>query len=103
MSGGLRGYRRADGRLGARNHILVLPSVVCADQTATLIGAETGAISVVHQHGCGQVGDDVAHTERAFLGFATNPNIGATVVQGAVNNLEVHTTIAASAVKVVRK
>jgi altronate dehydratase large subunit len=80
VSGVLRGYRRSDGRLGARNHILVLPSVVCADQTATLIGAETGAISVVHQHGCGQVGDDVAHTERAFLGFATNPNVGAAVV-----------------------
>ena len=80
MSGELRGYRRSDGRLGARNHILVLPSVVCADQTATLIGTEKGAVAVVHQHGCGQVGDDVAHTERAFLGFATNPNVGAVVV-----------------------
>lgn len=80
MSGPLRGYRRADGRLGARNHILVLPSVVCADQTASLIGTEEGAVAVVHQHGCGQVGDDVAHTERAFLGFATNPNVGAAVV-----------------------
>ncbi|MDQ6691173.1 MAG: UxaA family hydrolase, partial [Candidatus Dormibacteraeota bacterium] len=76
----LRGYRRADGRLGARNHILILPSVVCADQTAMLIGAEPGTVAVVHQHGCGQVGDDVEHTERAFLGFATNPNVGATLV-----------------------
>jgi altronate dehydratase large subunit len=76
----LRGHRRGDARLGARNHILVLPSVVCADQTASLIGSEPGAIAVVHQHGCGQVGDDVAHTERAFVGFATNPNVGAVVV-----------------------
>lgn len=76
----LRGYRRSDGRLGARNHILVLPSVVCADQTATLIGSEPGTVAVVHQHGCGQVGDDVEHTERAFLGFATNPNVGAALV-----------------------
>ncbi len=76
----LRGYRRADGRLGARNHILVLPSVVCADQTATLIGSEPGTVAVVHQHGCGQVGDDVEHTEKAFLGFATNPNVGGAVV-----------------------
>lgn len=80
MTAPLLGYRRADGRLGARNHILVLPSVVCADQTATLIGSEPGTVAVVHQHGCGQVGDDVAHTERAFLGFATNPNVGAAVV-----------------------
>jgi len=80
MSAVLRGPRRRDGRLGARNHVLVLPSVVCADQTASLIGSEPGAIAVVHQHGCGQVGDDVAHTERAFLGFATNPNVGGVVV-----------------------
>lgn len=75
----LTGYRRPDGSLGARNHILVLPSVVCADQTATLIG-EAGAVAVVHQHGCGQVGEDEAHTERAFTGFATNPNVGACLV-----------------------
>lgn len=80
MSVTLRGRRRRDGRLGARNHVLVLPSVVCANQTATLIGSEPGAVAVVHQHGCGQVGDDVAHTERAFLGSATNPNVGAVVV-----------------------
>jgi len=80
VSATLRGHRRGDGRLGARNHVLVLPSVVCADQTAALIGAEPGAIAVAHQHGCGQVGDDVAHTEKAFLGFATNPNVGAVVV-----------------------
>lgn len=75
----LSGYRRPDGSLGARNHILILPSVVCAGQTATLIG-EAGAVAVVHQHGCGQVGEDEAHTERAFIGFATNPNVGACLV-----------------------
>ena len=75
----LRGYRRGDGSVGARNHVLVLPSVVCADQTAALI-SEAGAIAVVHQHGCGQVGDDVTFTERAFVGFAGNPNVGGCLV-----------------------
>jgi altronate dehydratase large subunit len=75
----LRGYRRADGSVGARNHVLVLPSVVCADQTAALI-SEAGAIAVVHQHGCAQVGDDVTFTERAFVGFASNPNVGGCLV-----------------------
>ncbi len=75
----IRGYRRGDGRLGARNHILVLPSVVCANLVAERIGA-AAAVAVVHQHGCGQVGDDVECTERSLLGFATNPNIGAVVV-----------------------
>jgi len=75
----LRGFRRGDGRLGARNHVLVLPSVVCADLVAERIGG-LNAVAVTHQHGCGQVGDDVAHTERSLLGFATNPNVGAVVV-----------------------
>jgi altronate dehydratase large subunit len=75
----LRGYARPGGRWGARNHILVLPSVVCANLVAERV-AEHGAVSVVHQHGCGQVGDDVEHTERAFLGFSTNANVGGVVV-----------------------
>jgi altronate dehydratase large subunit len=80
--GELRGFGRPDGRWGARNHILVLPSVVCADLVAERVaeGAPGAAVAVVHQHGCGQVGDDVEHTERAFLGFATNPNVGGVVV-----------------------
>ena len=36
----IRGYRRADGRLGARNHVLVLPSVVCSGLTAQLIAGD---------------------------------------------------------------
>jgi altronate dehydratase large subunit len=75
----VHGYRRVDGRVGARNHVLVLPSVVCADLVAERIGA-VDAVAVVHQHGCGQVGDDVECTERSLLGFATNPNVGAVVV-----------------------
>jgi altronate dehydratase large subunit len=75
----LLGYRRPDGSLGARNHVLVLPSVVCADNTAARIAA-AGGVAVLHQHGCGQVGDDAVHTERAFRGYALNPNVGACVV-----------------------
>jgi len=80
MSIELAGYLRADGRWGARNHILVLPSVVCSGLAAERIAQMTDTIHVVHQHGCGQVGDDVEHTERAFFGMATNPNVGGTVV-----------------------
>ncbi len=77
----IRGYRRADGRLGARNHVLVLPSVVCSGLTAQLIAGDD-AISVTHQHGCAEVGDDVTHTAAVFSGMATNPNVGAALVVG---------------------
>jgi altronate dehydratase large subunit len=76
----LAGFPREDARWGARNHVLVLPSVVCAGWTAEAIGQGLDAVPVVHQHGCAHVGDDVVSTERAFLGFSTNPNVGGVVV-----------------------
>jgi altronate dehydratase large subunit len=74
------GHRRADGRYGVRDHVLVLPSVVCSTNAAQTIARETGAVHVTHQHGCLHVGDDLRHTEGAFIGTATNPNVGAVVV-----------------------
>jgi len=77
----MNGYRRADGRAGARNHVLVLPSVVCAVLAAHRIVSD-GAVSMTHQHGCGEVGDDVEHTRLVFEGVASNPNVAATLVVG---------------------
>jgi altronate dehydratase len=54
---------------------------VCSTLAARRI-AEGRAVAIVHQHGCGHVGDDVINTERAFLGVATNPNVGGVVVVG---------------------
>lgn len=76
----MTGYRRSDGRYGVRDHVLVLPSVVCSTNAAQTIARETGAVYVTHQHGCLHVGDDLRHTEGALIGTATNPNVGAAVV-----------------------
>jgi altronate dehydratase len=74
------GHRRPDGRFGVRDHVLVLPSVVCSTNAAQTIARATGATYVTHQHGCLHVGDDLRHTEGALVGTATNPNVGAVVV-----------------------
>jgi altronate dehydratase len=76
----LDGFLRADGRVGVRNHLLVLPSVVCSSHAAREIARGTTAVAVTHQHGCLHVGDDLRHTEHELLGTATNPNVGAVVV-----------------------
>jgi altronate dehydratase large subunit len=76
----MTGHRRADGRWGIRDHVLVLPSVVCSTNAAQTIARETGATYVTHQHGCLHVGDDLRHTEGALVGTAANPNVGAAVV-----------------------
>jgi altronate dehydratase len=75
-----RGYRREDGRVGVRNHLLVLPSVVCSTHVAGEIAAAADGVGVVHQHGCLQVGDDLRHSERLLSGVALNPNVGAVLV-----------------------
>lgn len=75
-----RGYKRAEGRVGVRNHLLVLPSVVCSTHVAGEIAAAADGVGVVHQHGCLQVGDDLQHSERLLTGVATSPNVGAVLV-----------------------
>jgi altronate dehydratase large subunit len=77
------GYRRADGTAGIRNHLLVVPSVVCANTVAQRVASLIpGAVSIPHPHGCAQVGDDVIMTEKVLAGAAANPNVGAALVIG---------------------
>lgn len=76
----LLGHQHEDSRVGARDHLLVLPSVVCAARVAQAIGEAAGGVSVTHQHGCAHVGDDVERTEAAFVGVAANPNVGGVVI-----------------------
>lgn len=78
----LTGFARADGRFGIRDHILVLPSVVCSTHAAAQVARAEGAIAITHQHGCLHVGDDLRHTEGELIGTATNPNVGGVVVVG---------------------
>ena len=77
------GYRRTDGRVGIRNHVLILPSVVCANRVARGISQlVTGTTWVEHQHGCTQLGDDAALTRRVLVAHGTHPNVYGVVVVG---------------------
>lgn len=77
------GYVRPDGRIGIRNHILILPSVLCSAATCSQIASQVeGAVSLPNQAGCAQVGDDVKQTRRTLLGFGKNPNVAAVLVVG---------------------
>jgi altronate dehydratase large subunit len=77
------GYRRADGTVGVRNHLVVIPSVICANTVAERVAALIpGAVAIPHPHGCAQVGDDVTLTERVLAGAAANPNVGAALIIG---------------------
>lgn len=77
------GYRRADGRVGIRNHVLILPTITCATQAAKQITELVhGTVSFIHQHGCAQVGEDYEQTFRTYVGMGSNPNVYGVVVMG---------------------
>lgn len=83
VDGTFPGFRRADGGVGVRNLIAVIPSVICANVVTERIAAQVpGAVAIPHPHGCAQVGDDVPLTERILAGVGANPNVGAVLVVG---------------------
>ncbi|MFA9516395.1 UxaA family hydrolase [Halopenitus sp. H-Gu1] len=77
------GVQRADGAVGVRDTVLVLPSVICSHFVAERIADRVPtAIAAPHDHGCAQLGADSEQTRRTFLTLAQNPNVAGTVVVG---------------------
>ncbi|MFB5662314.1 UxaA family hydrolase [Alteribacillus sp. HJP-4] len=77
------GYRRPDGKVGVRNHVLILPTITCATQAAKQINELVdGTVTFIHQHGCAQVGVDYEQTFRTYAGLGMNPNVYGVVVLG---------------------
>ncbi len=78
-----QGYRRVDGKVGVRNHVLVIPSVVCSQGAAEAISRNMkGAVYLPNVFGCAQVGADREQTKRTLVGFGTNPNVYSVLVVG---------------------
>src|SRR4030042_3894115 len=77
------GYRREGGMAGVRNHVLILPSVVCANRVARGIAQMVrGTTWIEHQHGCTQLGADAELSKRVLVGHGTHPNVYGVVVVG---------------------
>ncbi len=78
-----KGFRRPDGMVGIRNHVLVIPSVVCANRVARGISQQiAGTTWVEHQHGCTQLGADAELTAQVLVSHGTHPNVFGVVVVG---------------------
>lgn len=79
----IMGYVRPDGKVGFRNHILVIPSSVCASEVAMRIASHIeGAVALPNQHGCCQIGADMDLTINTLIGLGKNPNVAAVLVVG---------------------
>ena len=77
------GYRRPNGTVGIRNHILIFPTVICASAVAQKISQLVpGTVTVSHPHGCGHLGEERNHMIRIMSGFCCNPNVAGVLLLG---------------------
>ena len=76
------GYARPGGRVGVRNHVLVVPTVICAAVVAERIAASIAPIGAALPHlaGCGQLGPDLSVTHDTLAAYTRHPNVGAVIV-----------------------
>jgi len=78
---GFEGYRRPDGRVGVRNHVLIVPTVVCsAVVTERIAAAVPNGVALPHLAGCGQLGPDMQMTHDTLAAYCRHPNVGAVLV-----------------------
>lgn len=75
-----QGWRRPDGRIGIRNHVLIIPTVACVNRVAMDISNHTGAATFMHPYGCTFDAEENRTTEDAFIGHGIHPNVGAVLV-----------------------
>jgi altronate dehydratase large subunit len=81
---GFFGFRRPDGRFGARNHVLILSIVGLANPAARRIAQGVrGAVLAATPYGRGQYGPDQVSHRTQFIGLGQNPNVAAALVVSA--------------------
>ena len=82
------GYRHADGRVGIRNDIWVVPLVGCVNRLAERLAQSCGGIALTHPYGCSQMGRDHETTANMLAQFCRHPNAGGVLVVslGCENN-----------------
>lgn len=70
------GYRRSDGRVGTRNYVGVLSTVVCANEVADAVSQQVrGSVAFLHQQGCCQTPIDIERVNNTLTGLGKNPNL----------------------------
>jgi altronate dehydratase large subunit len=79
---GFYGFRRPDGRVGTRNHVLVVPTVICSSVVAERIASAALPLGTALPHlaGCGQLGPDMRLTHDTLAAYCAHPNVGAVIV-----------------------
>ena len=92
-TGTFMGYRRANGKVGIRNDLYIVPTVGCIDGLCDTMARSFRALhpdngnfdSVIvarHPYGCSQLGGDLVWTQNTLRGIAEHPNAGGVLLVG---------------------
>ncbi|WP_272910953.1 UxaA family hydrolase [Falsiroseomonas oryziterrae] len=77
------GWRRENGRMGVRNHVIILPVDDLSNAAAEAVANNIkGAMAIPHSYGRLQFGADLDLHFRTLIGTGTNPNVAGVVVIG---------------------
>jgi (2R)-sulfolactate sulfo-lyase subunit beta len=77
------GYRRENGRVGIRNHVVILPLDDLSNAASEAVANNIkGALALPHAYGRLQFGEDLELFFRTLIGTGSNPNVAACVVIG---------------------
>jgi (2R)-sulfolactate sulfo-lyase subunit beta len=77
------GYRRQNGRVGIRNHVVILPLDDLSNAACEKVAHNVkGTTAIPHHYGRLQFGEDLELHFRTLIGAGRNPNVAAVVVIG---------------------
>jgi (2R)-sulfolactate sulfo-lyase subunit beta len=77
------GYRRENGRVGIRNHVVILPVDDISNAACEAVANNIkGTLALPHAYGRLQFGEDLELFFRTMIGTGANPNVAACVVIG---------------------
>src|SRR5262247_1341412 len=78
-----QGWRRKNGRVGVRNHVLILPLDDLSNAACEAVANNIkGTLAIPHAYGRLQFGADLDLHFRTLIGTGSNPNVAAVVVIG---------------------
>jgi (2R)-sulfolactate sulfo-lyase subunit beta len=77
------GYRRENGKVGVRNHVVILPLDDLSNAACEAVANNIkGTLAIPHAYGRLQFGEDLLLFFRTIIGTGANPNVAAVVVIG---------------------
>src|SRR6202795_5398423 len=82
-NGSFYGFRRENGRVGVRNHVVILPLDDLSNAACEAVANNIkGTLAIPHAYGRLQFGEDLEVFFRTIIGTGANPNVAAVVVIG---------------------